>query len=80
MAGGFKTEDFMVCVKRDDLRDSSIITPATEMTWKENKHYKEDRSVKQLHNCMPMEIALATIFGYMKRRRESYCRIIWAAA
>lgn len=32
MAEGFKTEDFVVCMKTDDLRGSSIIIPVTEIT------------------------------------------------
>lgn len=48
-------------------------------TRKKNKHNKKDSSMKQLHNCMPMEMALATIFESMKRS-ESFRRIKWNLA
>lgn len=81
MAEGFKTEDFVVYMKTDDLTDSSIITAVIEIIpGRKNKHNKKDRNFKQLHNCRPVEIALATIFEYMKRRRKSYSRIKWEPA
>lgn len=50
VAEGFKTEDFAVCMKTDDLRSSSIIIPVTEITL--GRQISTRRKTGALSSCM----------------------------